>query len=162
MWDSPPSASSGQGPGCPVERSSTVSSSQLSSSAATWVFRASLDSADVLKWELLFPGLTRIVRLRDGFWHLAVSAKRYNKTRVLLVIESKGIIGRLIGTKVTMGFGPASAIIMPDCFIREQKRNSTKVKNEGENRDAETEGFLTNRVADRGGNHPDHCSYCYS
>ena len=33
---------------------------------------------------------------------------------------------------------------------------------EGKNRDAETEGFLTNRAADRGGNHPDHRSNRYS
>jgi hypothetical protein len=66
---------------------------------------------------MLCPGLTRIVRLGDGFWHLTVSAKRYNKTRVLLVIESKGIIRSLAGTKVTMAFGPASAIIMSDCVI---------------------------------------------
>jgi hypothetical protein len=31
--------------------------------------------------------------------------------------ETKGIIAILIGTKVTIGFGPASAIIMPDCVI---------------------------------------------
>jgi prepilin-type N-terminal cleavage/methylation domain-containing protein len=59
----------------------------------------------------------------------------------LLVIESKAIIGRLIGTKVTMGFGPASAIIMPDCFIREQKRNSTKVQNEGKIEMRKQKGF---------------------
>src|SRR5579871_2570316 len=33
--------------------------------------------------------------------------------------------------------------------------------NEGK-RDAETKGFLTDRAADRGSNHPDHCSYRHS
>src|SRR5271166_5415986 len=65
------------------------------------------------------------------------------------------------GTKVTSEFGPASANIYPDCVIRDQ--NKFKKKHyEGKNRDAETEGFLTNRAADRGGNHPDHCSYRHS
>jgi type IV pilus assembly protein PilA len=59
----------------------------------------------------------------------------------LLVIESKGIIGSLPGTKVTMAFGPASAIIMPDCVIRDQKRNSTKVQNEGKIEMRKQKGF---------------------
>src|ERR1700704_2406313 len=28
------------------------------------------------------------------------------------------------------------------------------------NDNAETEGFFTNRIADRGGDHPDHCCHC--
>jgi hypothetical protein len=98
-----------------------------------------------------------------AFWHEAGIGQPQNKTRVWLGIENKAIIGIPTGTKVTITFGPASAIIMPDCVIRDSETNSTKVQNEGKNRDAETtEGFLTNRVADRGGYHPDHCSYRYS
>ena len=40
-----------------------------------------------------------------------------------------------------MGFGPANAIIMPDCFIREQKRNSTKVQNKGKIEMRKQKGF---------------------
>jgi hypothetical protein len=62
------------------------------------------------------------------------------------------------GTKVTGRFGPANANIYPDCVIRDQNKFKTEPY-EGKNRDAETEGFLTNRAADRGGNHPDHRGY---
>jgi hypothetical protein len=63
------------------------------------------------------------------------------------------------GTKVTNRFGEASANISHDCVIRDQTKSSLKTR---ENRDAETKGFLTDRAADRGGNHPDHRSYRYS
>ena len=88
--------------------------------------------------------LTRIVRDHAAFWHEAGIGQPQNKTRVWLGIENKAIIGIPTGTKVTITFGPASAIIMPDCVIRDSETNSTKVQNEGKNRDAETtEGFLT-------------------
>jgi hypothetical protein len=39
-------------------------------------------------------------------------------------IENKGIVGALTGTKVTIRFGPASAIMMPDCVIRDQQSSN--------------------------------------
>jgi hypothetical protein len=58
--------------------------------------------------------------------------------------ENKDLAFNPAGTKVTSGFGPASAIIKFDCVIAMTSMKSTKVQKEGKNRDAETtEGFLT-------------------
>jgi hypothetical protein len=65
--------------------------------------------------------LPRIVTDCDAFWHWQHYALGQGKTRVWVDTENKAIIGIPAGTKVTIGFGPASAIIKLDCVIRDQK-----------------------------------------
>jgi hypothetical protein len=76
-----------------------------------------------------------------------------------LLMRTQGFRLRPEGNSAVWRFGGASATtIATESFVTRLKILNSK--SSGEKRDAETtEGFFTDRTADRGGNHPDHRSY---
>src|SRR5271167_18335 len=59
-------------------------------------------------------------------------------------------------TSVTWVSGPWSAIVQASWSSNQNQSNGDE-----ENLNAETKGLLTDRTADRGGDHPDHRRDCY-
>src|SRR6266516_6997457 len=80
-------------------------------------------------------------------------------TEGYLLTENKALFEYPSETKVTRDFGTADANIEAAAMFAESSKTKDK---RGENRDAETKGFLTNRAADRGCYHPDHRSHRHS
>jgi hypothetical protein len=103
--------------------------------------------------------LTRIVSSRDAICQSIGRPAWAHATEVYPTAENKAFLQKVPRTKVTGGFGEADANIRTAAMFAETSKTEL---NEGKIRDAETKGFLTNRAADRGGDHPDHRSYRYS
>ena len=75
------------------------------------------------------PKLTRSVTSADALCHYEGCADHPEKPKVYPRFENKAVARGVDGTKVTSGFGEASANISHDCVIRDQTKSS--LKNEG-------------------------------
>jgi hypothetical protein len=75
------------------------------------------------------------------------------------VLQAKGDYLRAGASVEDFAFGSVFASEKASLIILATLRAG---KLTGENSNEEAKGFLADRTADRGGHHPDHCSYRYS